>query len=91
MLTTAYVGANAFRYLDIYVGKPSCQEDFVVEDINPQQCRLRDMTYAAPISVDIEYTVRSPPLCVARVHQEELVASWALHHIHKNVASSSLL
>ena len=25
-------------------------------DISPQQCRLRDMTYAAPISVDVEYT-----------------------------------
>ena len=24
--------------------------------ITPQQCRLRDMTYAAPITVDIEYT-----------------------------------
>jgi len=34
----------------------------VIEDINPQQCRLRDMTYAAPISVDIEYTVRCPAL-----------------------------
>lgn len=26
------------------------------ENITPQQCRLRDMTYAAPISVDVEYT-----------------------------------
>ena len=25
-------------------------------DITPQQCRLRDMTYSAPISVDVEYT-----------------------------------
>jgi hypothetical protein len=24
--------------------------------VSPQQCRLRDITYAAPISVDIEYT-----------------------------------
>lgn len=27
-----------------------------VTDITPQQCRLRDVTYAAPITVDIEYT-----------------------------------
>ena len=27
-----------------------------MQDITPQQCRLRDMTYSAPISVDIEYT-----------------------------------
>lgn len=24
--------------------------------ITPQQCRLRDITYSAPVSVDIEYT-----------------------------------
>ena len=28
----------------------------VQTDITPQQCRLRDITYAAPITVDIEYT-----------------------------------
>ncbi|KAK9863929.1 hypothetical protein WJX84_000632, partial [Apatococcus fuscideae] len=43
-------------YTNIYVGKPSVEEDYVVQDITPQQCRLRDMTYAAPITVDIEYT-----------------------------------
>lgn len=32
------------------------EEDMVAVDITPQQCRLRDMTYAAPITVDIEYT-----------------------------------
>ena len=44
------------KYTNIYVGKPSVEEDYVVEDITPQQCRLRDMTYAAPITVDVEYT-----------------------------------
>ncbi|KAK9824521.1 hypothetical protein WJX72_011068 [[Myrmecia] bisecta] len=44
------------RYTDIYVGKPCVEEDYIMSDITPQQCRLRDMTYAAPISVDIEYT-----------------------------------
>ncbi|CAI5930828.1 unnamed protein product [Closterium sp. NIES-64] len=44
------------KYLDIFVGKPSVQEDYVMEDITPQNCRLRDMTYAAPITVDVEYT-----------------------------------
>lgn len=29
---------------------------FPQEGITPQKCRLRDMTYAAPISVDVEYT-----------------------------------
>ena len=40
---------------------PTCRfffavEDCIQEDITPQQCRLRDMTYAAPITVDVEYT-----------------------------------
>ena len=44
------------RFLNIYVGRPSIEEDMVATDITPQQCRLRDITYAAPITVDIEYT-----------------------------------
>lgn len=28
----------------------------MTKPITPQACRLRDMTYAAPISVDVEYT-----------------------------------
>ena len=32
------------------------EEDYVQTDMTPQQCRLRDMTYSAPISVDVEYT-----------------------------------
>eukprot|EP00899_Mesostigma_viride_P029397 jgi/Mesvir1/9642/Mv12138-RA.1 len=44
------------KYTDIFVGKPSVEEDYVVEETTPQQSRLRDMTYAAPISVDVEYT-----------------------------------
>mmetsp|Transcript_10383 Transcript_10383/g.31241 ORF Transcript_10383/g.31241 Transcript_10383/m.31241 type:complete len:1166 (-) Transcript_10383:34-3531(-) len=44
------------RFLNIYVGRPSIEEEMVATDITPQQCRLRDITYAAPITVDIEYT-----------------------------------
>ncbi|KAG7279008.1 hypothetical protein CRUP_001949 [Coryphaenoides rupestris] len=36
------------KYLNIYVGMPDVEESF--------NCRLRDMTYSAPITVDIEYT-----------------------------------
>ncbi|ULT99696.1 hypothetical protein L3Y34_000764 [Caenorhabditis briggsae] len=45
-------------YLDIRVGKPSSEEglNMTHDKITPQECRLRDMTYSAPISVDIEYT-----------------------------------
>lgn len=45
------------RYTNIWVGKPRNEEDNCIEnDINPQDCRLRDMTYSAPIMVNLEYT-----------------------------------
>ncbi|EJW83378.1 DNA-directed RNA polymerase [Wuchereria bancrofti] len=46
------------KYLDIRVGMPSSEEGFnqINDKISPHECRLRDMTYSAPISVDIEYT-----------------------------------
>uniref|UniRef100_A0A9J2PVM7 DNA-directed RNA polymerase subunit beta n=1 Tax=Ascaris lumbricoides TaxID=6252 RepID=A0A9J2PVM7_ASCLU len=46
------------KYLDIRVGTPSSEEGFTQlnEKISPHECRLRDMTYSAPIQVDIEYT-----------------------------------
>lgn len=37
------------RYTAIYVGKPSIEEDYISTEITPQQCRLRDMTYSAPV------------------------------------------
>lgn len=46
-----------FKFTDIRVGMPVIKEDFVTNKIMPQQCRVRDMTYAAPIYVDVEYTV----------------------------------
>eukprot|EP01116_Phalansterium_solitarium_P004244 TRINITY_DN15189_c0_g1_i1.p1 TRINITY_DN15189_c0_g1~~TRINITY_DN15189_c0_g1_i1.p1 ORF type:complete len:1168 (-),score=468.17 TRINITY_DN15189_c0_g1_i1:231-3734(-) len=44
------------RYTNIYLGKPSVEEQMVPVDVTPQMCRLRDMTYSAPLYVDIEYT-----------------------------------
>lgn len=45
------------RFTDIYVGQPVLQGEFHSEEpINPQQCRLSDITYSAPIHVNIEYT-----------------------------------
>lgn len=35
---------------------PSIDEDFFTNNIMPHECRLRDITYSAPITVDIEYT-----------------------------------
>ncbi|CAM6092659.1 unnamed protein product [Calypogeia fissa] len=54
---TSDVDPNFYlKFTDIFVGKPCVEQDYIVEDITPHQCRLRDMTYAAPISVDVEYT-----------------------------------
>ena len=49
-------GLRLRRYTDIFVGQPQVEEDYITSSITPQQCRLRDMTYSAPISVNVEYT-----------------------------------
>ena len=43
------------KYTDIYVGSPSHVEDTVPIPMTPQECRIRDLTYQAPIYVDVEY------------------------------------
>ncbi|KAK2509216.1 hypothetical protein MC885_000163, partial [Smutsia gigantea] len=57
------------KYLNIYVGLPDVEESFnVTRPVSPHeqrssdrlivfQCRLRDMTYSAPITVDIEMPI----------------------------------
>lgn len=41
----------------MYVGKPDVEDGFnITKETTPHECRLRDMTYSAPITVDIEYT-----------------------------------
>ena len=53
------------RFLDVYLGAPSVEEDIDAEltwesgKFTPQECRLRDITYSAPVKVDVEYTVGS--------------------------------
>ncbi|KAK9453154.1 hypothetical protein V1511DRAFT_505784 [Dipodascopsis uninucleata] len=45
------------KYLDIRVGMPQRKDQNSLNtDITPHECRLRDLTYAAPIFVDVEYT-----------------------------------
>ncbi|EAS30807.1 DNA-directed RNA polymerase III polypeptide [Coccidioides immitis RS] len=51
------------RFHDIYLGSPRRADEEQSEDarfkiestVTPNECRLRDMTYAAPILVDFEY------------------------------------
>ena len=48
-----------FRYMDIRVGLPNRQDEddqaHQESSVTPNECRLRDMTYAAPIYVDYDY------------------------------------
>ncbi|KAI1004794.1 DNA-directed RNA polymerase III subunit [Podosphaera aphanis] len=46
------------EYTDVYVGSPErldYDDRRSVNEITPNECRLRDMTYAAPIRVDVKY------------------------------------
>ncbi|KAJ1735701.1 DNA-directed RNA polymerase III complex subunit Rpc2 [Coemansia biformis] len=45
------------KYTGIRVGRPERTDaDAADRTITPHECRLRDLTYAAPVMVDIEYT-----------------------------------
>lgn len=49
---------SVYRYTDIHVGEPErldYDDRRPHNDITPNECRLRDLTYAAPIRVDIKY------------------------------------
>ncbi|KAK1017078.1 DNA-directed RNA polymerase III complex subunit Rpc2, partial [Friedmanniomyces endolithicus] len=50
-------------FTDIRVGKPNRQDErntgYVDSSVSPNECRLRDMTYAAPVYVDVVYSKQS--------------------------------
>jgi DNA-directed RNA polymerase III subunit RPC2 len=62
-LQATLISDGRYRYDDIYVGTPRRVDEDQSEDSNfkaestvtPNECRLRDMTYAAPILVDFTY------------------------------------
>ena len=62
-----------FTYTNITIGTPSVDDkDLYQKDVNPQECRLRDLTYAAPILVDVEYVrgqtlVRKSNVSIGRI------------------------
>ena len=43
------------KFTDIEVRKPMIDEDFRKIDLSPNECRLRDLSYSAPIYVNLEY------------------------------------
>ena len=63
MITADQNPQKFIQFTDIRVGKPNRQDErgigYVESDVTPNECRLRDMTYAAPIYVDLIYTKQS--------------------------------
>lgn len=54
---TSEIDPNFYiKYLDIRVGKPEVRDGQNRYSLTPHECRLRDMTYSAPITVTIEFT-----------------------------------
>jgi DNA-directed RNA polymerase III subunit RPC2 len=45
-----------FKFTAINVGQPMIEEDGRQFNLTPNECRIRDLTYSAPIYVDVEYT-----------------------------------
>ncbi|XP_076957461.1 DNA-directed RNA polymerase III subunit 2-like [Bidens hawaiensis] len=55
-LVTAKMDPKVYlRYTDVWIGRPSEVVDGVTDSLTPQNCRLADKTYSAPIYVNIEY------------------------------------
>ncbi|KAH6772430.1 nuclear RNA polymerase C2 [Perilla frutescens var. hirtella] len=59
LLTSSGDPSIYLRYKDVRVGVPSLTVDNVTEELTPQKCRLADMTYAAPITVNVDYVTGS--------------------------------
>lgn len=66
------------KYLDIYVGRAQRPDENIHGDtkkestLTPNECRLSDLTYSAPIFVDVQYTkgrsaYRRKALCIGRM------------------------
>jgi DNA-directed RNA polymerase III subunit RPC2 len=57
MMTSEHDHRFYLKFTDINVDMPRISEDMVMHELTPHECRVRDMTYSAPIFVDIEYTL----------------------------------
>ncbi|KAF3902060.1 hypothetical protein AA313_de0210168 [Arthrobotrys entomopaga] len=72
-MVVSEVDPNFFlRYTDIRVGHPERQDSDSDAEITPNECRLRDMTYAAPVFVNIQYVrgkavISRTGVCIGRL------------------------
>lgn len=78
-IITSDIDPNFYiKYLDIYVGRAQRSDENIYGDskkestITPNECRLSDLTYSAPIFVDVQYTkgrvaYRRRALCIGRM------------------------
>ena len=57
-LVSEYDHSFYLKFNDIRVGMPHQREGHDEWKLMPHECRVRDMTYHAPIQVEIEYTVK---------------------------------
>lgn len=58
------------RYLDVRVGSPTTKVNYVERKLTPHDCRLRDMTYSAPIHVRLLLApLGHPPLLHPNTNQ----------------------
>ena len=49
------------KFSNAHVGKPAViEENRDLKNIHPNECRLRDLTYSAPVFIDVEETVKPP-------------------------------
>ena len=61
------------KYKDIRIGFPQIEEEFSTKMITPHECRLRSLTYSAPIFVDVAYTLNGysekirKDICIGRM------------------------
>eukprot|EP00917_Polyrhabdina_sp_WS-2016_P028450 GHVP01060756.1.p1 GENE.GHVP01060756.1~~GHVP01060756.1.p1 ORF type:complete len:1091 (+),score=117.69 GHVP01060756.1:543-3815(+) len=69
-------------YTNIWVGEPRINENMITRRISPNECRARDLSYTAPIYVDIKYVrgneeVTRKEICIG--HMPVMIKSSVCH------------
>lgn len=55
------------KFRSIHLGTPSVVDESLESSVTPQDCRLRDLTYSAPIYVSVDYVVGRETVHKSRV------------------------